>query len=173
MKTHARHVVVALLVALVAVPALAQEESGNRLRDPEDGWFDLSRYLLESTVGFFPIPFVITEPAVGTGIGGAGAFFHPPDEPSDPDSDDGFNRIDTWRSIIVVPVSTSAKQTARGPTAVSLPKGAGGLAYDSVALCHQVTTLDRAKLNKKLGVLTSSELIRIDRGLQAALDINE
>jgi len=86
-------------------------------------------------------------------------------------SHDAFNRIPTWRSIIVIPVSTSAKQAARGPTAVSLEKGAGGLARDSVAVCHQVTTLDREKLTKKLGTLTYRELTQVELGLRASLDI--
>ena len=87
-------------------------------------------------------------------------------------SHDAFNEADTWRSIIVVPVSTAAKQAARGPTAVALPKGAGGLTQNSVALCHQVTTLDRAKLKKKLGSLTSNELTRVGVGLKASLDLD-
>ncbi len=87
-------------------------------------------------------------------------------------SHDGFNEVDTWRSIIVVPVSTSTKQAVRSATAVRLPKGTGGLAQDSVALCHQVTTLDRAKLKKRLGSLTSSELTRVELGLKASLDLD-
>ena len=87
-------------------------------------------------------------------------------------SHDAFNRVETWRSIIVVPVSASTKQSARGPTSVALSKGAGGLAKDSVALCHQVTTLDRAKLKRKLGTLMRVELNRVEQGLKASLDID-
>lgn len=42
-------------------------------------------------------------------------------------SHDGFNQNPNWRSIIVVPVSTSAAQAKRGLTAIVLPQGAGGL----------------------------------------------
>lgn len=70
-------------------------------------------------------------------------------------SHDGFNQVPTWRSIIVVPVSTSASQASRGPTAIGLAEGAGGLLKQSVAICHQVTTLDRAKLVQLIGVLNS------------------
>ena len=87
-------------------------------------------------------------------------------------SHDGFNEVDTWRSIIVVPVSTSPQQAARSATAVPLPRGAGGLTQDSVALCHQVTTLDRAKLKKRLGSLTSNELTLVELGLKASLDLD-
>ncbi len=87
-------------------------------------------------------------------------------------SHDGFNEVDTWRSIIVVPVSTSAKQAVRSATVVPLPRGAGGLIRDSVALCHHVTTLDRAKLKKRLGSLTSNELTLVELGLKASLDLD-
>src|SRR5437867_13190948 len=70
-------------------------------------------------------------------------------------SHDGFNLTSGWRSIIVVPVSTAAAQTQRGPTAVGLAPGAGGLPKASVAICHQVTTLDRPKLTQRIGLLDS------------------
>jgi mRNA interferase MazF len=52
-------------------------------------------------------------------------------------SHDAFNQTQGWRSIIVVPLSTSPAQAGRGPSAVLLPQGAAGLDKDSVALCHQ------------------------------------
>jgi mRNA interferase MazF len=61
-------------------------------------------------------------------------------------SHDAFNQVQGWRSIIVVPISTSVTQAKRGPTAVALPQSIAGLSKDGTALCHQVTTLDRAKL---------------------------
>ena len=84
-------------------------------------------------------------------------------------SHDGFNRLEAWRSIIVVPLSTSPAQRRRGPTAIMLPKGSGGLRKESVALCHQVTTLDRAKLVERIGELTTASLKGLDDGLRAAL----
>lgn len=86
-------------------------------------------------------------------------------------SGDGFNTTPGWRSVVVVPCSTSSSQEARGPTAVALPAGAGGLARPSVALCHQVTTLDRAKLTRCLGALEPHELTALEEGLKAALDL--
>ena len=86
-------------------------------------------------------------------------------------SHDGFNRVEAWRSIIVVPLSTSATQRRRGPTAVVLPKGTGGLRQESVALCHQVTTLDRAKLVERIGELPAASLLRVDDGLRSALSL--
>lgn len=86
-------------------------------------------------------------------------------------SHDAFNDAPGWRSVIVVPLSTSAAQARRGPTAVGFASGAGGLVQASVALCHQVTTLDRAKLTERAGALSSLELAALEDGLRAALDL--
>jgi mRNA interferase MazF len=86
-------------------------------------------------------------------------------------SHDGFNEVTTWRSLIVVPVFTSEAQARRGPTAVALAAGAGGLRAPGVALCHQVTTLDRAKLKDRVGVLTPEVMGEVEDGLRVALDL--
>ncbi len=87
-------------------------------------------------------------------------------------SNDGFNLTAMWRSVIVVPVSASGSQARRGPTAIPLPAGAGGLTRGSVALCHQVTTLDRAKLAERVGALSPALVIAVNAGLKAALDLD-
>jgi mRNA interferase MazF len=87
-------------------------------------------------------------------------------------SHDGFNLTPAWRSIIVVPVSTSASQGNRGPTVIQIPGGAAGLPTISFALCHQVTTLDRAKLTKRIGALGPESLKELELGLKAAMDLD-
>ncbi len=86
-------------------------------------------------------------------------------------SHDGFNETPAWRSVVVVPVSASAAQAARGPTAVPLPAGAGGLKKASVAVCHQITTLDRGKLAARLGTLDEGQMAEVAGGILAALDL--
>jgi mRNA interferase MazF len=86
-------------------------------------------------------------------------------------SHDGFNKVATWRSVIVVPLSTSDAQARRGPTAVLLVSSATGLPRDSVALCHQVTTLDRAKLTRRAGQIASLPMRQVEDGLKAAMDL--
>lgn len=85
-------------------------------------------------------------------------------------SHDVFNRNERWNSIIVVPVSTSTRQMTRGPTAVML-SGFSALPNESCALCHQVTTLDRAKLDNRIGQLSAELLSAVERGLKLALGI--
>ena len=87
-------------------------------------------------------------------------------------SHDGFNQTPGWRSIIVVPISTSSSQARRGPTVIKLPGGTVGLPQTSIAVCHQVTTLDRAKLTKRLGTLPSESLSEVEEGLRAAMDLD-
>jgi mRNA interferase MazF len=86
-------------------------------------------------------------------------------------SHDGFNQTQGWRSIMVVPISTSTAQGKRGPTVVEIPAGAGGLPKTSLAVCHQVTTLDRAKLTNRIGGLRSEVLAEVELGLKAAMDL--
>lgn len=87
-------------------------------------------------------------------------------------SHDGFNQAAGWKSIIVVPISTSSSQGKRGPTVVEVSGGTGGLAKTSFAVCHQVTTLDRAKLTKRLGALPLESLREVEDGLRAAMDLD-
>ena len=86
-------------------------------------------------------------------------------------SHDAFNQTPGWRSIIVVPVSTSTAQARRGPTVVVLSAGTAGLPSESCAVCHQITTLDRAKLTDKIGVLAPDILTLVEKALLSAVDI--
>ncbi|MEN8217444.1 MAG: type II toxin-antitoxin system PemK/MazF family toxin [Pseudomonadota bacterium] len=86
-------------------------------------------------------------------------------------SHDGFNQIPTWQSVIVIPISTSTAQAKRGPSVVFLPQGSGGLNYDSIAVCHQITTLDRNKLVHKLGKLSADSLQQVEEGIKIALNM--
>jgi mRNA interferase MazF len=87
-------------------------------------------------------------------------------------SHDGFNQTPGWRSIIVVPISTSSSQGKRGPTVIELSGGTAGLPKTSFAVCHQVTTLNRAKLTKRVGSLPSESLREVEEGLKAAMDLD-
>ena len=57
-------------------------------------------------------------------------------------------------------------------SAVLLRRGTAGLRKDSVVLCHQVTTLDRAKLLQRIGTLSSLDIGFIEDGLKAAMDLD-
>lgn len=86
-------------------------------------------------------------------------------------SHDAFNSVPTWNTLIVVPCTTSDRQARRGPTAVVLPKGTIGSQHESVAICHQITTLDRAKLIKPIGTLSPTQMQAVEAGIRAAVDL--
>ena len=67
--------------------APAGQHTVSRFRDPEDGQFDVGRFLAHPR-SFLPIPLVVTEPAVGYGGGVAGLFVRPRESAGE----DGFAR---------------------------------------------------------------------------------
>lgn len=86
-------------------------------------------------------------------------------------SHDGFNLVATWRSVIVIPMSTSHNQAKRGPTVVPIPSKETGLSEEGFAICHQVTTIDRSKLSKCIGALSRKTLSQVEEGLKVAEDL--
>jgi mRNA interferase MazF len=85
---------------------------------------------------------------------------------------DSFNETPNWASIVVVPLSTSPNQARRGPTAILIPASEAGLGKTGIALCHQITTLDRAKIARRIGVLSPAMLAQIEDGLRATLSLD-
>lgn len=82
-----------------------------------------------------------------------------------------FNQALKWKSVIVVPISTSTSQAKRSPTIVVLPKGKSGLIKESFAICHQITTIDRRKLKQYLGNLDQNYLKQVEQGVKNAIDL--
>ena len=66
--------IVWIVVVTFMIPGVVRAGFMDRFRDPQDGAFDMSTYLLESR-GAFPVPIIVTEPAVGYGGGLMLAFF--------------------------------------------------------------------------------------------------
>lgn len=68
-----------LIVAVAAVPAHAG--MFDKTKDPKDGKFDISEMLM-SGKGLLAVPILVTEPAIGFGLGAAVGFFHgkPPED---------------------------------------------------------------------------------------------
>jgi mRNA interferase MazF len=87
-------------------------------------------------------------------------------------SHDGFNESPNWRSMIVVPCTTSETQRRRGPTVVFLTQGTGGLKDACAAICHQITTLDRSKLTQRIGSLPEVAMREVEAGIRAAIDLD-
>ena len=79
MKSHLRLFGLLLLSAAVVLiapePGIFAASFMDKIIDPKDGKLDLSDWLLKQK-GFLPIGEIITEPAVGYGLGLGLMFFH-------------------------------------------------------------------------------------------------
>ena len=69
-------------------------------------------------------------------------------------------QINQLLSVVNVIPLTSRKSEARTiyPNEVLLPAGTAGLRVDSIALCYQIRTLDKSRLEQDLGELSDLSL---------------
>ena len=74
-------------------------------------------------------------------------------------------------TTIVAPLTTKSF-TKEYPTNVHLPKGAGGLKSDSTVLLSQIRTVDKFRLQKKLGSLSDGYLEKVDRAVKISLGLS-
>ena len=72
---------------------------------------------------------------------------------------DQINKYTT--TVLAIPFTTNIRR-ATLPSCVLVQKGEGGLRSDSVALCHQLRVLDKARLVKKLGELSQETIATIE-----------
>lgn len=64
-------------------------------------------------------------------------------------------------TALTIPFTTNLRRASL-PSCLQIPKGEGGLASDSVALCHQLRVLDKTRLLKKLGEVNIRTLSAIE-----------
>jgi mRNA interferase MazF len=83
-------------------------------------------------------------------------------------SNDIGNRLG---SLVIVVAVTSNLRAASLPIGVLLPAGTAGLPRDSVAHCGHVYTVDKARLNSRIGVLPDPFMLLIDRALRVSLTL--
>lgn len=81
---------------------------------------------------------------------------------------DAANRAS--RTTIVVPLTDAARR-AESVVQPIFAAGIAGLRKSSAALCNHVRTVDRLRLIKRLGIVSPSEMRRIDDGLRETLDL--
>ncbi|KAA0250588.1 MAG: type II toxin-antitoxin system PemK/MazF family toxin [Acidobacteria bacterium] len=73
-------------------------------------------------------------------------------------------------TVIIVP-TTGRTNRRNQPTNVFLPKGAGNLPEDSLAMTHQVRVLDKCELDQFFGALPGDLLAQIDEALRRTLGL--
>lgn len=83
----------AYLAMVLACTTVNAESFLEDMIDPEDGWVDGGKFLLEYPYAVLPVPIIITEPAVGTGLGVAAVHFHDARKDTPSDERDSRGRI--------------------------------------------------------------------------------
>lgn len=68
------------LTFICSLITYSKDTEASQFFDVLDGQFDASQYLSENAYGFLPVPIIITDPAVDSGLGLSGLFFHESEE---------------------------------------------------------------------------------------------
>jgi mRNA interferase MazF len=74
------------------------------------------------------------------------------------------------RTVVVIPVTTNLRR-AQIPGTVLIAAGEGGLSQESVALCYQIVVIDRQRLQRQLGTLSTVYLQRLGEAIRYTLDL--
>ena len=72
---------------------------------------------------------------------------------------------------VVVPIEGAEHVQKIYPVNVLIPKGDGGLAKDSVALCNQIRCVDEARFGKTYGVASPEVMKKIEEAIKISLDL--
>ncbi len=73
--------------------------------------------------------------------------------------------------ITIVAAITSQFAAPLYPTEVLVTAGEAGLPRDSVVLCNQIRSIDKRRLTKRMGLVTSDKMRRVERGLLLSVGI--
>lgn len=73
-------------------------------------------------------------------------------------------------TILTIPLTTNLRRAAL-PSCVQIASGEGGLAKDSVALCHQLRVLDKTRLHRRLGIVSQETLTAIENSMLFTMGI--
>ncbi len=73
-------------------------------------------------------------------------------------------------TTIVAPLTTKSF-SKEYPTNVNLPKGTGNLKTDSTVLLSQIRTIDKTRLEEKIGALAGDYLEKVENAIRISLGI--
>ena len=73
--------------------------------------------------------------------------------------------------LTIVAAITSQFEEPLYPTEVLLTAGEGGTTKDSVILLNQIRSVDKRRLTRRLGMIRSESIRRVDRSLQISLGL--
>jgi mRNA interferase MazF len=81
---------------------------------------------------------------------------------------EAINRFSS--TVVAIPLTSNLRRAAL-PSCTRIVKGEGGLAVDSIALCHQIRAMDKTRLREKLGSISSETLLAVERCMLFTLGI--
>ena len=73
-------------------------------------------------------------------------------------------------TVIIAPLTTK-KFSKEYPTNVHIKKGTANLKEDSVVLLSQIRTIDKNRLERKIGSLSGEILAKVDEAIKISLDL--
>jgi len=76
-----------------------------------------------------------------------------------------------YSPTVIVAAVTSRIHKAKLPTHIELAAGACGLDRDSVVLCEQVRTIDKARLCERLGMLDDKQMRAVGEAIAISLGL--
>lgn len=86
-------------------------------------------------------------------------------------SHNNFNRRNKWKSVTIIPLTSSERWLINGPTTVVFEKDESGLNKRCAALAHQITTIDKQKCVGFIGKCSPKKLRLIEQAILNYLDI--
>jgi len=73
-------------------------------------------------------------------------------------------------TVLAIPFTSNLRRASL-PTCVRVPAGEGGLANDSVAICHQMRVMDASRLTRRLGRVGKGTIGRVEQCMLFTLGI--
>lgn len=83
------------------------------------------------------------------------------------------NDIGNRHSPVTIVGAITSNVQRQGPTSVLVKAPEGGLDVDSIVLLNQISTVDKRRLVKRLGVLRGTTLKQVDQAIMISLALIE
>ena len=73
------------------------------------------------------------------------------------------------QATIVAAITSTSRESS--PYEVFLKAGEGGLQKDSIILLNQIRTIDKKRLGKRLGTISSESMKKVDKAIEISLGV--
>lgn len=76
-----------------------------------------------------------------------------------------------WAPTVIVAPLTTKSYSREFPANVDLPKDTAGLKSNSTVLCSQIRTIDKSRLEERIGALSMMDIARVNRAIKISLGL--